>query len=80
MLALSNVPSGLNVSKNENGTGTGYGGGLGLEYLLNPSKGAHAKSPWMLYAEAGYRDLRAPLAGQDTFEITTLGFALGLGF
>lgn len=79
-LTLSNVPSGVNVSKNENETGTGYGAGVGVEYLLSGAKGSSANSPWMIYAEAGYRDLRAPLTGQDTFEITTLGFTFGLGF
>lgn len=84
-LNIMNIPTtvtGVNAKSQE--FGAGYGGGVGVE--LNWSGGMGLSSVKdtagrnVIYAELGFVNSSAPLAGQNRFELSHIKGVLGYGF
>lgn len=84
-LNIMNIPptvTGVNAKSQE--FGAGYGGGVGVE--LNWSGGMGLSSVKdtagrnVIYAELGFVNSYAPLAGQNRFELSRIKATLGYGF
>lgn len=80
-LNLTTVPAGLGLTNSYSENGTGFSGGIGLDFSAPSSKNSgRSLSKWHFYGELGYRDSRAALAGQGSFEISGTTISLGIGF
>lgn len=80
-LNLTTVPAGLGLTNSYSENGTGFSAGVGLDFSSPGSRGSpRSSSGWHFYAELGYRDSRAALAGQSSFEISGTTLSLGIGF
>lgn len=76
-LEINTSPVNSKIRPKDQGVGYGYGGGLGFEFMLG---GARSRSKSMIYGEVGFRDERAQLVNEDSYELGGLTFSLGFGF
>lgn len=84
-LNIMNIPSTVTgVNSKSQDFGAGYGGGVGVE--LNWSSGMSLSNVKdtagrnVIYAELGFVNSYAPLAGQNRFELSHIKATLGYGF
>lgn len=83
IMTIPNTVTGVNSKSQE--FGAGYGGGLGIEYNMSASAAfsnarESSASKSVIYAELGFCDSYAPLAGQNRFELSSIKGTVGYGF
>lgn len=86
-LYLMNIPTTVTgVDAKTQDFGLGYGGGIGVEYGFGSTGGGTranrdtASGRNMIFAEAGFRDMTAPIGGQSKFDLSQIVVTLGYGF